>query len=131
MELPIKVPLGLLGIGTSQHRGLEDKGLVLLGARGGLASRLGDLLPHFLAGGHGDRPISISEEEALLEELLDVLLGRDHVVQVVLQLRELLHLEGGVGLPLLGLELLLLDLGPGLAPVRRGLHQVRGLALRD
>ena len=112
MELPIKVPLGLLGIGTSQHRGLEDKGLVLLGARGGLASGLGDLLPHLLAGGHGDRPISISEEEALLEELLDVLLGLDHVIQVVLQLRELLHLDGDVGLPLLGLELLLLNLGP-------------------
>ena len=67
LELPFKVPLYLFGLRSSQHRRLKDKGLMLLGARCGLAGGLSDLLPHLFVCGHGDRSIGIPEEEALLE----------------------------------------------------------------
>jgi hypothetical protein len=52
-------------------------------------------------------------------------------MNLLLHLLEAPHLLGDVSLLLLLLELLLLDLGSGLATLGGGLHEVARFALRD
>ena len=102
---------------------------MLLGAIIGLAGRLSHLLPHLLTFWHYDISVVVPEEETILEELLNVGPGGLDLLSLLLHVLELCHLSRDLDLSLLLLELLLLDLGPGLSPCGRGLHKVAGLAL--
>lgn len=88
----------------------------------GFASGLSHLTAHLLISGHGHCSISISEEEAVLEELLHMGLGFRHLQEVALDCCHLLlhlvklgHLGRDFCFPLPGFDLLLLDLCSGLA----------------
>ena len=120
-ELLLEVPLGLLRhmlllLPLTKGWGLEHEGLVLVGALLGLPGGLRHLLPDLLAGRHVDVPVLVPEEEAVLEELLDVGLGGLHRLYLLLKTLELSISGCNLGLLLLLLETLLLDLGPGLPP---------------
>ena len=135
-KLLVEVPLGLLRhrlllLPLTEGWGLEHEGLMLVGALLRLAGGLRHLVPDLLAGRHVDVAVLVPEEEAVLEELLDVHLGGLDCLHLLLHALELGHPGGDLGLPLLLLELLLLDLGLGLPPGRGGLHEVAGLALGD
>ena len=108
-------------------RGLQDEGV----RRDDLLGRLRDLLPLLLALGQTEGAVGVLEDVALLEHLVDLLLHAAELVNLLLHLLEEPQLLGDVGLLLLLLELLILDLGPGLPPLGTWLHEVAGLALRD
>jgi hypothetical protein len=121
LKLLIEVSFGLLFrhrllLPLAEGRGLEHESLVLVGALLGLAGGLRHLLPHLLAGRHDDVAVLVPEEEAVLEELLDVGLGGLHRLYFLLKTLELSISGCNLGLLLLILEALLLDLGSGLPP---------------
>ena len=102
-----------------------------MGALLRLAGGLRHLLPDLLVGRHVDVAVLVPEEEAVLEELFDMNLGGLDSLHLLLHALVLGHPGSDLGLPLLLLELFLLDLGPGLPPGCRGLHEVARLALGD
>ena len=81
-----------------------------------LAGGLCYLLPNLLVGRHIDVAVFVPEEEAVLEELLDVGLGGLHRLYFLIKTLELSISVCNLGLLLLILEALLLDLGSGLPP---------------
>ena len=99
-------------------RGLHDGGV----CRDDLGGRLRDLLPLLLALGQTKGAIGVLVDVALIEHLVDLLLHTAKLMNLMLHLLELPQLLGDVGLLLLLLELLLLDLGSGLATLGGSLH---------
>ena len=109
-----------------------------IGRSGLLGRRLRVDDPLLLAIGKAEGAVGVIHDVALLEhqvhlllhatELLDVLLS---CCSLLLHLLEAPHLLGDLTLLLLLLELLVLDLDPGLAALGGGLHEVARLTLGD
>ena len=76
-----------------------------------LAGGLRYLLPNLLVSRHIDVAVLVPEEEAVLEELLDMNLSGLDRLHFLLQALVLSHPGSDFGFSLLLLELLLLDLG--------------------
>jgi hypothetical protein len=87
------------------------------------------MLPLLLTLGKTKGAIGVLVDVALVEHLVHLLLHTAELVHLLLHLVEAPHLLGDLGLLLLLLELLLLDLGPGLATLGGGLHEVARFAL--
>ena len=93
--------------------------------------RLRDLLPLLLALGQTEGAVGVLEDVALLEHLVDLLLHAAELVNLLLHLLEEPQLLSDISLLLLLLELLILDLGPGLSPLSTWFHEMAGLSFRD
>ena len=89
------------------------------------------MLPLLLTLGKTEGAIWVLVDVALVEHLVHLLLHAAELVHLLLNLVVAPHLLGDLGLLLLLLELLLLDLGAGLAALGGGLHEVAGFALGD
>lgn len=111
---------------------------MLFGARCRLPGRLGHLLALLFATCHGDDPILASVQVALLEHLLNLVLGLTKLREIIsggddllLHLFEASHPGSNLSLTLLLHKLFLLDLGPGPPSIGRCLHHVARLAFGD
>ena len=89
------------------------------------------MLPLLLTLGKTEGAIGFLVDVALVEHLVHLLLHAAKIVHLLLHLVEAPQLLGDLGLLLLLLELLLLDLGSGLAALGGGLHEVVRFALRN
>jgi hypothetical protein len=107
--------------------GLYDGGA----CRDDLGGSLCDLLPLLLALGQTKGAIRVLVDVALIEHQVNLLLHTAELMNLLLHLLELPQLLGDVSLLLLLLELLLFDLGSGLATLGGSLHEVARFALRD
>jgi hypothetical protein len=94
--------------------------------------------PLLLAISKAEGTVLVLEYVALLKHPVDLQLHAAELVEILLScsslllhLVEMAHLLGNLSMLLSLLELLLLDLGSGLAALGGGLHEVARLALRD
>jgi hypothetical protein len=106
--------------------------------RDDLGRRVQDLLPLLLAASESQGAVRVTEYVALIEHLVDLLLHPTELVEallgssrILLHLLEEAHFRGDLRLFLGILELLRLDLHPGLAAQGGGLHEVARPPLGD